>query len=388
MYLLLLSIHTIFIFIAHFFGYVLLEGIFILLLLFFLLYFSPIFFLNKSIDIQKFSLPSLSPQKSITLPLLLVYIALYFLVFALTESIQNSLSLHLYILIGVHIIFFGYMMSFIWKHDIFFDIARFHLIFTYGTIIGVSVLSFFDTSFFSVPLFVLSVMSSIFSIIVFTISREEHPFLFQSFLTVGILTGYIFFFLLTHIFTIPVFIGFVGMVAMILFDVMPRYHFFDQFLAQSKVYMLLLVLVATLGLIVSSFFVFSSLYVVIILLVFLFSVHIRYCNYIAFTLGISALLFVYSRIFFAMISPESLIATALFIFFLPITIIGNTYFWREKFEYDFTILHYASIAFSSIFSIYALFFIGWWPLFFYVVATCIFLIGILFLLSYFRFRYR
>ncbi len=387
MYFLLVGIHTIFIICSHILWYYLLEGIFILLLLFFLLYFSPIFFLNKETDIKKFTLPSFSPQKSISIPLILVYIALYFLIFALTESIQSSINLHIYILIWVHVIFFWYMMSFMWKQDIFFDIARFHLIFTYITILSIDILGCFDTSFFSIPVFILAVMDIILSMILFSVSREEHLLLFQSFLTIGILTGYIFFFLVTHIFSFPVLIAFIGLSAMLLFTIMPRYRFFEQFLQPSKVFTLSLSILAIVGLMISSFFDFTSLYVVIILLIFLFSVHIRYCNYITFALGILALLFVYSRVFFAMITPESLFSTALFVFFLPLCIIWNTYFWREHFEHDFILLHYSSIFFSWLFSIYVIFWVGWWPLFFYVIATCIFLIGILFLLSYFRFRY-
>lgn len=208
-----------------------------------------------------------------------------------------------------------------WKQDIFFDIARFHLIFTYITILSIDILGCFDTSFFSIPVFILAVMDIILSMILFSVSREEHLLLFQSFLTIGILTGYIFFFLVTHIFSFPVLIAFIGLSAMLLFTIMPRYRFFEQFLQPSKVFTLSLSILAIVGLMISSFFDFTSLYVVIILLIFLFSVHIRYCNYITFALGILALLFVYSRVFFAMITPESLFSTALFVFFLPLCII-------------------------------------------------------------------
>lgn len=246
-----------------------------------------------------------------------------------------------------------------WKQDVFFDIARFHLIFTYITILGANILGWFDTSFFTTPLFILALLDILFSGIVFSISREEHPALFQSFLLVSIFTGYIFVFLITHIFSFSLFIGFIGVAAAILFELMPRYKFFTQFLEPSKMFTLFLIILSVVGLLGWSFFDFSTLYIVVLLLVFLFSVHVRYSNYIAFGLAIFSLLFVYSKVFSAMITPESFVSTILFIFFLPATIIGNTYFWKEKYKYDFAVLHYSSITFSILFSIYAIFFIGW-----------------------------
>ncbi len=388
MYFLLLGIHTIFIITCHLFWYYLLEGLFILLLLFFLLYFSPIFFLKKEVKISSFQIPSFSPQKSIAIPMILVYTALYLFLFALTGNMENTLSLHIYILIGVHIIFFGYMMSFLWKHDIFFDIARFHLIFTYGTVIGSAILWWFDESFFSFPLLILAILNFCLSGIIFSISREEHPAFFQSFLTEWIFIVYLAFFLITNIYSFPLFITFFGIISVALFEFMPKYRFFLQFLESSKIFTLSLSIISLFILLGWSFYDFTTLYPVVILCVFFFSVHIRYSNYISFGIAIFSLLFVYSRVFSGMIDGTSFISTLLFIFFLPIIIVGTTYFWKEKYHYDFAMLHYSSIAFSVIFSLYSILFVWWGAMILYIVSSCIFLLGVLFFLSYFRFRYQ
>lgn len=387
MYLLLIGIHSIFIITCQIFWYYLLEALFIILLLFFLLYFSPIFFLKKEVKLSSFQIPSFSPQKSIAIPMILVYTALYLFLFALTGSIESTLSLHLYILIGVHIIFFGYMMSFVWKHDIFFDIARFHLVFAYGTVIGAAVLWWFDKSFFSLPLLFLAILNLGLSGIIFSVSREEHPILFQSFLTEGIFSLYLLFFLITKIYSFPLFIACIWIISVILFEFMPKYRFFIQFLEPSKIFTLSLSIISLITLLGWSFYDFTTLYPVVVLCIFFFSVHIRYSNYITFWLAIFSLLFVYSRVFSGMIDGSTFISTMLFIFFLPLIIVGTTYFWKEKYLYDFAMLHYSSIAFSIIFSLYSIFFVWWGALILYVVSSCIFLLGVLFFLSYFRFRY-
>jgi len=48
MYILLIILHSLFIFICHLFGFYVIEGVFLILMLFFLLYFSPIFFFKNS----------------------------------------------------------------------------------------------------------------------------------------------------------------------------------------------------------------------------------------------------------------------------------------------------------------------------------------------------
>jgi hypothetical protein len=139
------------------------------------------------------------------------------------------------------------------------------------------------------------------------------------------------------------------------------------------------------------FFVFREMASVAILLIlfsilFFFRVHIRFTNYIAYLIGIFLIFFLYSMIFSWLISPSTPASTFLFLFFLPILLIGITYLFDEAHDYDFTILHYSSIVFGIVFSIYTIFFIWWWGDILFILSLCIFGIAFLLFLSYFRFR--
>jgi hypothetical protein len=142
---------------------------------------------------------------------------------------------------------------------------------------------------------------------------------------------------------------------------MPRYTFFAPFLPVSKIYTLMAFLLAYSASIVGTLVYMSATFYPFILIgiIFLFLIHIRYSNYIALSGAIFGTFFLYSIIFFPLISTGSLISTLLFIFFLPLCIIGNTYFWEERFPYDLKMLHYSSIGFSSVFTLYSLFFLPW-----------------------------
>ena len=152
-----------------------------------------------------------------------------------------------------------------------------------------------------------------------------------------------------------------GISAIVLFELMPRYSFFAPFLPLSKIYTLIAFLFAYSASIVGSLLHTGATFYPFILIgiVFLFLIHIRFSNYIALSGAIFGTFFLYSMIFFPLISTSSLISTLLFVFFLPLCIIGNTYFWEERFSYDLKMLHYSSIAFSSIFTLYSLFFLPW-----------------------------
>lgn len=134
---------------------------------------------------------------------------------------------------------------------------------------------------------------------------------------------------------------------------------------------------------------FAAVYFLFPVMLFLFSVHIRFSNLIAYGSAIYLLYFLYGFLFISLLSVESLLTSLIFIFLFPIILIGNTYFWDEKQPHDFIILHYSSIGFSGIFFVYAGTFIFWnteHSLLF--TAFSVFLLAFLFTLSYFRFHTR
>lgn len=387
MYLLLILIHSVFILTAHLFGYYLIEGVFVILLLFFLLYFSPIFFFKKSTqsvaDLFTFEI---SPQKSLMIPLVLTYVGIYLLAFTFSGGVSQSIHVHLLIFIAIYAILLGYIFAFSWKNDVFFDITRFHLIFSYITLYSIGIYYYFfrDALTLLDPIFGTVVMG--FSYFFFRYEKKIKREAFQFFLLS------LFFFLeILLIFFFPsislvAILWILGIVAIFLFEYAREWTFFAPFLREARIFLLSLTLIVSACLSLMIFFDFSGIYFLIPLLIFFFSVHTRYSNVVAYGGGIFLLYFLYGHLFFSLISPDFLFSTLVFIYFFPLLIIINTYFWEERYRYDFMIIHYSSIAFSIIFFLYSLFFIPWqeWRLLF--TSFAILLLALMFSLSYFRFR--
>ncbi len=397
MYILITFVHILFIFSAHLLSFYILEWIFIFLFAFFLLYFSPLFFTKEKINFPAFSLDIFSPKKSITLPLLLLYWAIYIFLFALFSEKAIMLSIGIYTLIAWFLLFFWYMLITDWKNDIFFDVTRIHLMMSYIVIYSLLFVGFFTEVIITKEILFLLLLTIIFSFYFFHVSRVESVLFFQSFIIIFILSFYlVWLFAMNHFFTeifftntslIKVFLSIICILSIILFEIIPKISFFKEFLIESKITTLWLILFSNIGIMSLSIFDFTFFPVIIIALLFLLSVHSRYCNYVSFVVGILSVFFLYGDIFSSLITATSIFSSLLFVFFLPLCIIGSTYFWDEKFPYDFSILHYTSIAFSSIFSLFIIFFVWWGSLFFFLISGIIFLTGILLLLSYFRFRY-
>lgn len=388
MYTLLLILHGTFITISHLLWYYILEGIFFLFLLFFLLYFSPVFFSKKNQNFPSFSISniSFSIQDSLILPMIFFYTAIFFLLFAVTWDFFQSFTYNIFFFSIIYVLFFLYMIGFDWKNSMFFDLARIHMIFSYAILFVVVFLSFFFPYTITTPLIFLLLIVVFFSFVYFSYARSVDILLFQGFLFSLMLIGSI----LSIWYTWDIMYNFIiftfGISAILLFEGMPYYWFFTPFLLTSRIYVLVaFILVYTLS-IVWAFFDMSYYGFIGIGILFLFFIHIRYSNYVTFSAAIFWIFYLYSLIFFSLITPVSLLSTLLFIFFLPFCIIGNTYFWEEKFPYDLRVLHYSSIIFSALFSLYALIFIPWWWAIFFTFSLSIFSLGFLLFLSYFRFR--
>ena len=155
-------------------------------------------------------------------------------------------------------------------------------------------------------------------------------------------------------------LGITGIIALVLFEFLPRIPLFHDFIESSRIFLLSLLLGLTGILMISPFFsYFHFVYFLPIFAIFLFSIHIRYCNYISYSVAIVVLFFLYSYLFYSLILLPDLLSALLFIFFFPLCIIGNTYFWEERYPYDFSLLHYSSIGFSIITGFYSLFLVAW-----------------------------
>ncbi len=394
MYALIIAIHTIFIGVTHLLWYRVFEGVFILFGIFFLFYFSPLFFLdgvkkseNSTFSFENF-FSSVSPKNSLLLPITLLYIAIYGFLFSIFWSKETILFLHAIIIFGIYIIFLGYSMGFYWKSDIFFEALRFHTLFTLtGTILFT--LYFFSQSTAYEWLHIFLGLSGIISatLLLFYTQKENIIFVYSYLLTIfaTIFMGVSFFFTeITPIFTLTVGI----ITSLVIFEYFPKMKIFSPYVSMMQYFTLFFLLFSFPPLIflAAKTSMIESITLIVILIVFFLSVHARYTNYVVYLLGLFGIFFTYALLFSGLLVASSPWSTFLFVFFLPLLLIGTTYFWQERHQYDCIILHYSWILFSLIYSIYLIFFIWWWWDILFMISLCVFGVALLLFLSYFRFR--
>lgn len=387
MYILLIVVHAIFLFITHLLGYFLLEWVFLVLLLFFLLYFSPIFFFKKSnTNFSELLTFDISPQNSLIIPIILTYLGIYILAFTFSGSIAASIHIHIAILLALYAIGLGYIFGFQWKNDIFFDILWFHLLFSYVTIIATSLFYwFFRESIIWIDV-VFSLVTLAFSYLYYTYKANPKREFYFGFL-VSIFSSFFIgiWFLFPQIWISHLF-GTIAIVSIVLFEVSEKHDFFKKFRVMSRIFFLIVSIVAALILLGNLFFEFSSIYYLFLLVIFFLSTHIRFSNIITFVGALSILFILYSYLFVSLIRADSLFSSLLFIYFLPAILIVQSYFWNERQKYDFIIIHYMSIGFSVLFFLYSIL-LAWWnqnnTIF---ISLSVFLLAALMFLSYFRFR--
>lgn len=390
MYILLIIVHSLFILISHFLGYYIIEGVFLVLMLFFLLYFSPVFFFkhskSNSVDVAELFTLELSPQKSLIIPLVLTYIGIYILAFTFSGTIAQSLHTHVMIFLAIFAILLGYHFTFDSKNPIFFDILGFHLIFSYITLIVLAIFYFFFRESTNLISIVFVFVTLWFSVFFFQNDEKKrvnffYPFLLSVFLSFIIVC--LFFF---PKISIAGLLGVCLIVWIALFEYSEKSRFFIPFFEISRVFLLWGILILSVIIAACLFFDFSAIYFIVIGVIFLFSVHIRFSNIIAYSLAIVEIFLLYWFLFFSLLSPKSVFSSLLFVFFLSIILIGNTYFWEEKQKYDFAIIHYSAILFSIVFFVYSLIFIPREGNSFLFSSFGILLLALLFFLSYFRFH--
>lgn len=398
MYVLIVAIHTAFFITAHLLGYRILEGIFLIFGIFFLFYFSPLFFLDEEKEEKKnafsFSLQAIftkfSPKDSLLLPITLLYIALYGFIFSVFWKTNDIFSLHTLIIISIYIIFIGYCLTFYWKHDIFFEIFRFHTFFTLiSTIIFAISLSFQNTG---ITLFhpLVGLIGLTAAVFLLSYTKKENIVFLTSFLLALFGTVYLSTLLIfPSISLLSLFFVWV-LLSIVIFELFPQVSFFHASIEFFQYFSLLAVLLFLPGIVYIAFMTIQAeaIWLLIIIALFSLSIHRRYTNYIVFIISILDVYFIYSLLFSDLITHPSISSLFLFIFFLPILLIGTTYFWEEQHQYDFLILHYTSIIFSILYSLYIILVVSWWWDLLFIISLCIFGIALLLFLSYFRFRTR
>lgn len=387
MYILLIFVHSLFIFITHIFGYFLLEWVFIALLLFFLLYFSPIFFFkdSKQKSGDSLFLMEFSPQKSLIVPLFLTYAGIYVLAFTFSLGLSQAINLHTIIFLGIYWVILGYILAFDWKNEIFFNILQFHLIFSYITLLIISWYYFFNPNLISIFSIIFAIVTTIFSVLFFIFDNSKRLRLFYSFLFSIISVLIIVILGFFPKISLSLLLGIIFLIFILLFEKAQVIKIFTNFLQESKIFFLAGILFFSLIFVWLIFWDFSVIYFLIISVIFFISVHIRFSNIICYTSAIFLIFFIYTSLFLSIFSPKSVFFSLIFIFILPIIMISNTYFWKEKQKYDFAIIHYSSIIFAIIFTSYWYLFFDWWSSNIVFSSFSLIFIAILFYLSYFRF---
>ena len=399
MYILIVAIHAVLITISYFLWYSLLGWVFILLCFFFLFYFSPLFFFDTDSEedlgnhhsawsqIKNIAL-SISLKDSLFIPLIFLYLGLYLLTFSILGTEENILFIHQIIVFLLYTLFIGYAFVFSWKQDIFFDIVRFHTFFTLSSTLCLVVFCLFlwvSSEFGHFLLLLFGLSSWLF--ILFFHPREHSIFillLLFSFFCIPLIWST----LLIPDTSLWVLSGVSLFAGLILFEYISHLRLFLHYIRIIQYFSLSIILLSELSIVYTLFHgVYTSgIIFSIISIVFFLFVHVRYTNYIAYIFSLVLTFFLYSIIFTGLLDSKTLTSLFLFIFFLPILLIWSTYIWEEAHGYDFMILHYTSILFSVIYSIYILFFIWWGSDILFITSLCIFGIALLLFLSYFRFR--
>ncbi len=290
--------------------------------------------------------------------------------------------------IFIFLIFLGYGLSFYWKHDVFFDLLRFHSIFTLiSSIASVGVFLYTKTEYTIIYLLLssLGVGSATFLL---RYTKKENPIFLTSF-GLGV---YVLFYNILITTTSEINLSFIlfclSILSILFFEYSPKikillpYTQFFQYFSLFCIFLILPILLYLAFTTVQSLIIFLLIGMVI----FFLSIHIRYTNYIVFLMSIILTYSLYGLIFIDLLLDPTIFSSFLFIFFLPILLIGMTYFFEEQHQYDFMILHYSSLFFSTIFSFYSIFFVPWGENLLFITSLSFFGGALLLFMSYFRFK--
>lgn len=394
MHFLLLFLHAVFFTVSYLNGYTVLSWIFLFLGMLFVFYFSPIYsYLLKKWEenslLQKLSLESFSVESSFIISLFLLYFSLYGIILG---TIAWNLSLvaeyHYTVVLGVYVFLVGMYLIFQGQAGtVWYRVLRVHTLFSF--IVGLLFLFgvFFDIPYSPTIFFIGSLTPLAVALWYFHETEPEESLdseLYLSLLaTIAVLVpawSYSFFSIHSPlILTMEV-----ALLALLFFEVFPHIHLFRRYEILSR-YVGLILSYGTIMMFAFLSFddLFASLVCLMLLFLFHLSVHIRFENYISFWAAGLALYFVYASIFHGMLIPEVWFFSALmFLFFLPFLLIGLSYFYEEEHTHDLVFLHYGSIAFSILGSVYYLVSLGRFSLV-HVSIFALILSG-LFFLSYIR----
>lgn len=293
--------------------------------------------------------------------------------FSLFPNEGSTLLYHSIIVSAIYMVFISYGIAFYWKNDVFFELLRFHTLFTLVSSI-IFTLSLLvqsqDISILHPTTAILGVISWTFLL---SYARQENTIFLWSYLA-GIFATVI----LSALWINPeiriIELCAIGTVlSLFIFEYFPNRPIFYPYSTIFRYFSLISILVILLPVAYIAFDRVDSLAIILLSITVLFflSVHRRFTNYVVYIVAILEAFLVYSLLFAGLLVHPDMTSVFLFLFFLPLLLIASTYLWDESHKYDFVLLHYGSIAFSVLYSLYTVFFMSWWDNLLFVISLCI-----------------
>lgn len=392
MYFLLFLVHWVFVYVGYEMQSLWTMIFFVLLFLFFSLYFSP-FFLSKQKWLNILSdtdahLIQLSPTHSILPAVSLFYIAIYGITYSIFGTIDQIMVYHVIIGSCMYLAFLAYYLITQKASDIFTLLVRYHSLF----VIGVSIVYFLVIVFtqahvqiYVLILLLIALLTS-FSLLYYWGGYVGEDVVFVVVCLLGWVTALAMFLYLLGITSIFALTATVLVFSLWLFFI-PTPLPLEMYDTLKKYFSVIWVYISMVWgyYLIFSDLVWAFLILAPIIAMFVY-IHNLYENYISYCFAIVNIFILYSYIFISLFLGDSFFQSFLFIYFLPIVLIGSSYFWVQKYQYDFIILHYLSILSSIVFSIYYLFFISSTSDVVFFGSFFLFGISTLSFMSYFRFR--
>lgn len=167
----------------------------------------------------------------------------------------------------------------------------------------------------------LIAFTHIFSFLFFRVERNEKSYFFFLWILSILASFLLLIFFLSPTLSLFYFPSIIAVVSIFLFEFLPKIPYFTEFHKTTRILLLILILFISIFMAYTALSSISLLTVLFLVILFLFSVHIRYGNSVCLIVGISYVYFIYSVLFFPLLQTGSIVSILLFIFFLPLCII-------------------------------------------------------------------
>ena len=184
---------------------------------------------------------------------------------------------------AIYIVFIGYGFSFYWKHDVFFDLLRFHTLFTLISVVIFTISIVFFTieyTIFHACMGLIGIMGAIFLL---SYTKKENTIFLTSFLLTVFMTVYLVLLVFIPHIALPTLFIVISLLGVLIFEYISKIKIFLPYTSFFQYFSLFIILIS---LPFVYFFTFTTLQASLIFLLigvtlFFLSIHIRYTNYIA-----------------------------------------------------------------------------------------------------------